>query len=39
MDLALEAKAPVVGIKDSGGARIQEGISSLDGMHKYSKKM
>ncbi len=30
-DLALKAGAPVVGINDSGGARIQEGISSLAG--------
>jgi propionyl-CoA carboxylase beta chain len=31
MDLALKAGAPIVGINDSGGARIQEGISSLAG--------
>ena len=31
MDLALKAGAPVVGINDSGGARIQEGINSLAG--------
>ncbi|HNX97713.1 MAG TPA: carboxyl transferase domain-containing protein [Candidatus Aminicenantes bacterium] len=31
MDLALKAGAPMVGINDSGGARIQEGISSLAG--------
>jgi len=31
MDLALKAGAPVIGINDSGGARIQEGISSLAG--------
>jgi len=30
-DLALKAGAPIVGINDSGGARIQEGISSLAG--------
>ncbi|MCX6583533.1 MAG: acyl-CoA carboxylase subunit beta [Candidatus Aminicenantes bacterium] len=30
-DLALKAGAPLVGINDSGGARIQEGISSLAG--------
>ncbi len=30
-DLAMRAKAPVVGINDSGGARIQEGIDSLGG--------
>ena len=31
MDKALEAKIPVIGLLDSGGARIQEGVSSLDG--------
>ncbi|MCK4836109.1 MAG: acyl-CoA carboxylase subunit beta, partial [Candidatus Aminicenantes bacterium] len=31
IDLALKAGAPIVGINDSGGARIQEGISSLAG--------
>lgn len=31
MDLALEVGAPLVGLKDSGGARIQEGVVSLDG--------
>src|SRR5690606_5878890 len=31
MDMALEVGAPVIGLKDSGGARIQEGVSSLDG--------
>ena len=31
MDLAMKAGAPLVGINDSGGARIQEGISSLAG--------
>lgn len=31
MDLANEAKIPVIGILDSGGARIQEGVDSLDG--------
>ena len=29
MDLALENGAPVVGLNDSGGARIQEGVASL----------
>ena len=38
MDLALEAKAPVIGIKDSGGARIQEGISSLYGYAQIFRK-
>src|SRR5256885_3193079 len=31
MDLAVAAGAPVVGINDSGGARIQEGATSLAG--------
>lgn len=31
MDMALKVGAPVVGINDSGGARIQEGIDSLSG--------
>ncbi|CAM3745621.1 acyl-CoA carboxylase subunit beta [Aeromicrobium ponti] len=31
MDLAAENGAPFVGLNDSGGARIQEGVVSLDG--------
>src|SRR5262245_51014070 len=31
MDLALKNGAPVVGLNDSGGARIQEGVGSLAG--------
>ena len=31
MDLALEVGCPVVGLNDSGGARIQEGVESLAG--------
>jgi len=31
MDLAMDTGAPLVGIKDSGGARIQEGVVSLHG--------
>ena len=30
MDLAMATGAPIVGLKDSGGARIQEGVGSLD---------
>ncbi|MGD2165646.1 MAG: acyl-CoA carboxylase subunit beta [Anaerolineae bacterium] len=30
LDLALENGAPVIGINDSGGARIQEGVDSLN---------
>ena len=31
MDMALENGAPVIGLNDSGGARIQEGVQSLGG--------
>ncbi|GAA4063627.1 acyl-CoA carboxylase subunit beta [Actinomadura miaoliensis] len=31
MDLAISAGAPLIGLNDSGGARIQEGVMSLDG--------
>src|ERR1700716_3414561 len=31
MDLALQNKIPIIGINDSGGARIQEGVVSLAG--------
>src|SRR5205085_9338399 len=31
MDLAMKLGAPVVGLNDSGGARIQEGVMSLAG--------
>ncbi|HRY55488.1 MAG TPA: carboxyl transferase domain-containing protein, partial [Spirochaetia bacterium] len=31
MDLAVKAGAPVIGINDSGGARIQEGVDALRG--------
>ncbi|HKJ98636.1 MAG TPA: carboxyl transferase domain-containing protein [Desulfotignum sp.] len=31
MDMALKAGAPVIGMNDSGGARIQEGIDALSG--------
>lgn len=31
MDMAIENGAPVIGINDSGGARIQEGVDSLAG--------
>ncbi len=30
-DLALDSRVPVIGINDSGGARIQEGVDSLGG--------
>src|SRR5262245_51269604 len=31
MDLAMKVGAPVIGLNDSGGARIQEGVESLGG--------
>ncbi len=31
MELAMKAGAPVIGLNDSGGARIQEGVESLGG--------
>ncbi len=31
LDMALDTGIPVVGLKDSGGARIQEGVGALDG--------
>jgi len=31
MDLAMDTGTPIIGLKDSGGARIQEGVLGLDG--------
>lgn len=31
MDLALKVGAPIIGLNDSGGARIQEGVDALNG--------
>ncbi|MBI2070201.1 MAG: acyl-CoA carboxylase subunit beta [Elusimicrobia bacterium] len=31
MDVALESRMPIIGLADSGGARIQEGVNSLGG--------
>ena len=31
MKLAIQNKAPIIGLNDSGGARIQEGVESLGG--------
>ena len=38
MDLALAAGAPFVGINDSGGARIQEGVAALDGFARIFRR-
>ena len=35
MDLAMKNGAPVIGLNDSGGARIQEGVVSLGGLRRY----
>jgi len=37
-DLALKAGAPVVGLNDSGGARIQEGVDALNGYGEIFKR-
>ncbi len=37
-DLATAAGAPLVGINDSGGARIQEGIDALDGYARIFRR-
>lgn len=39
IDLALKTGCPIIGIIDSGGARIQEGIASLDGYADIFKNM
>ena len=31
MDMAMKSGAPIIGLFDSGGARIQEGVASLAG--------
>ena len=38
MDIALKTGCPIVGINDSGGARIQEGIDSLAGYGEIFEK-
>ncbi len=35
MDLAMQNGAPLIGLNDSGGARIQEGVVSLGGLCRY----
>ena len=37
--LAIQNRAPIVGLNDSGGARIQEGVESLGGTLMYFYKM
>eukprot|EP01130_Rhizamoeba_saxonica_P009347 TRINITY_DN3794_c0_g1_i1.p1 TRINITY_DN3794_c0_g1~~TRINITY_DN3794_c0_g1_i1.p1 ORF type:complete len:539 (+),score=119.27 TRINITY_DN3794_c0_g1_i1:238-1854(+) len=38
MDKAIEVGAPVIGLNDSGGARIQEGVKSLAGYAEIFKR-
>jgi propionyl-CoA carboxylase beta chain len=38
MDLAMETGAPLIGLKDSGGARIQEGVFALDAYGKIFRR-
>ncbi|UYO34378.1 acyl-CoA carboxylase subunit beta [Bacillus zhangzhouensis] len=38
MDLAAKNQMPVIGLKDSGGARIQEGVVSLEGYGQIFKR-
>lgn len=38
MDLAMRMGAPVIGLNDSGGARIQEGINALAGYSEIFKR-
>ena len=39
MDKALQVGAPVIGLNDSGGARIQEGVASLAGYAEVFQRM
>ncbi len=38
MDLAVKSGAPLIGINDSGGARIQEGVDALNGYGEIFKR-
>lgn len=38
MDMAVSAGAPIIGLNDSGGARIQEGIDSLSGLGEIFRR-
>lgn len=38
IDRALDAGAPIVAVNDGGGARIQEGVSALDGYGRVFRK-
>nr|WP_281356020.1 carboxyl transferase domain-containing protein [Wolbachia endosymbiont of Atemnus politus] len=36
--MAINARAPIIGLNDSGGARIQEGVNSLAGYGKIFQR-
>jgi acetyl-CoA carboxylase carboxyltransferase component len=38
MDLALKNRKPIIGLNDSGGARIQEGVAALEGYAEIFKR-
>jgi propionyl-CoA carboxylase beta chain len=38
MDMAMKVGAPIIGLNDSGGARIQEGVASLAGYAEIFKR-
>lgn len=38
MDMAMKTQAPIIGINDSGGARVQEGVDALSGYGKIFYK-
>ena len=38
MDMAMQVGAPVIGLNDSGGARIQEGVAALGGYAEIFKR-
>ena len=37
-DMALKARAPIIGLFDAGGARIQEGVAALGGYGEVFKR-
>ena len=39
MDMAMKMGAPCIGLNDSGGARIQEGINALVDMQRFSSEI
>jgi propionyl-CoA carboxylase beta chain len=37
-DMALKMRAPIIGLFDAGGARIQEGVAALGGYGEVFKR-